>query len=137
VALRWTLQGFDNVPALLSLIPTIVLLFIFGWALAICVGVLNVLFQDCQHLTEVLLQVLYFFTPIFYYPDKLLEHEGLRLLYKANPLVHMVDLLREPILLGNFPSWQIYGMTSIAVAIAVVAAALTLMRFERRIIFYL
>ena len=47
---------------LLTLLPTIVMLLVFGWALAILAGCINVLFQDTQHLVEVALQVLFYLT---------------------------------------------------------------------------
>ena len=68
LAFVWLVNGFGNLPALLSLVPTLILMFIICWALAICMGVLNVLFQDCQHLIEVLLQILFYLTPIMYDP---------------------------------------------------------------------
>ena len=48
-------------------------MFILGWSLAILMGVLNVLFQDCQHLIEVLMQVLFYVTPIMYDPAEILR----------------------------------------------------------------
>ena len=50
LAFVWWINGFGNVPALLSLVPTFALLFIFGWSVAVCMGVANVMFQDSQHL---------------------------------------------------------------------------------------
>ena len=62
----WWVNGFGNLPALLSLVPTFALLFVIGWSLAICMGVANVMFQDSQHLIEVLMQILFYVTPIIY-----------------------------------------------------------------------
>lgn len=132
----WTVRGFGNLPALLSLAPTLILLFIFGWALAICMGVVNVLFQDCQHLIEVLLQILFYVTPIIYRAD-LLKQRHLDWFVKLNPLAIMLEMLRQPILEGQPPSLETCALGVLAVCIAAGAAILTLMRFERRMIFYL
>ncbi len=131
----WIRHGFGNLPALLSLVPTLTLLFIFGWAVAICIGVINVLFQDCQHLIEVLLQILFYATPIMIMPEQLPER--LVRLLKLNPLTHMVEMLRQPILNGQLPSLETYLLGILFACIAAVVAGLTLMRLERRIIFYL
>jgi ABC-type polysaccharide/polyol phosphate export permease len=133
----WMVNGFGNLPALLSLVPTLALLFIFCWALAICMGVLNVLFQDCQHLIEVLLQVLFYLTPIMYRPEKLNLEGSLLRIFNLNPLAIMLRMLRQPILEGQLPSLHTYELGLSVAALATVAAVLTLMRFERRIIFYL
>jgi len=42
----WCVQGFGNLPALLSLVPTFALLFVIGWSLAVCMGVATVMFHD-------------------------------------------------------------------------------------------
>ena len=62
-------------------------------------GVINVLFQDCQHLTEVVLQILFYVTPILYKPE-MLQKKGLDWFIHLNPLAVMFDLLRQPILEG-------------------------------------
>jgi lipopolysaccharide transport system permease protein len=133
----WMVNGFGNLPALLSLVPTLVLLFISCWALAICMGVLNVLFQDCQHLIEVLLQILFYLTPIMYDPNKLHLEGRLLRIFNLNPLAIMLKMLRQPILDGQLPSLGTYALGASVAALATVAAVFTLMRFERRMIFYL
>jgi ABC-type polysaccharide/polyol phosphate export permease len=104
--------------------------------MAILMGVLNVLFQDCQHLIEVLLQVLFYVTPIMY-PASVLRARHLDWFVNLNPLAVMLDLLRDPILSGTLPSAQSYIMGLTAAGLAAIAASLTLMKIEKRMIFYL
>ncbi len=136
LAFVWIVHGFGNLPALISLVPTLILFFIFGWALAICMGVCNVLFQDCQHLIEVLLQILFYVTPIIYRAEQL-HSRHLDHFLKLNPLAIMLEMMRQPILVGQLPSLEAYAKGAVVTCLAVVAAALILMRFERRMIFYL
>ena len=56
--------------------PTFVLLFVVGWSLAICMGVANVMFQDSQHLIEVVMQIMFYLTPIMYTPEQLPGQPG-------------------------------------------------------------
>jgi lipopolysaccharide transport system permease protein len=128
--------GFGNPLALLNLIPALLLMFIFAWSLAILMGVMNVLFQDCQHLIEVLIQVLFYITPIMYPPD-ILQKRGLSWVVNLNPLAIMLELLRKPILDGQAPSALAYGQGLIAVSIAAAAAVITLAKIEKKMIFYL
>jgi lipopolysaccharide transport system permease protein len=136
LVLKGIMTGFSNLPALLSLAPTLIIIFIFGWSLAICMGVINVLFQDCQHLTEVLLQILFYMTPVMY-PAELLKQRHLEWFVNMNPLAVMMEMVRQPILDGQFPSWGMIGLGVLVMSIAAGAAIATLMHFERRIIFYL
>ena len=132
----WCINGFSNVPALLSLVPTLCLMFLFGWLLALCCGMLNVIFQDTQHLIEVMSQILFYLTPIMY-PAKMLAERRMGWLFKYNPLAAFLELLRVPILEGQLPPWSAYA-TALAVVVALLAVAtFALARLERRLIFYL
>jgi ABC-type polysaccharide/polyol phosphate export permease len=130
------LQGFAHLPALLGLLPGMVLLLVFGCSLAVCTGVANVLFQDSQHLAEVLLQIVFYATPVIY-PAKVLEDRGLACFVNYNPVAALVALVRDPVVYGRLPSIQVVGVASAAVAISAAAAVLVLWRYERRIVFYL
>ena len=79
-----------------------VLLFVFGWSIAILMGIVNVLFQDTQHLLEVLLQILFYLTPIIY-PPRMLQERHLGWLVGINPLAAFLDMFRQPILSGAPP----------------------------------
>jgi lipopolysaccharide transport system permease protein len=132
----WVVHGFGNTVALLSLIPTLTLMFILGWSLAILMGVMNVLFQDCQHLIEVLIQVLFYATPVMYTPE-ILRQRHLDWIVDLNPLAIMLDLLRKPLLEGQLPSLGMFALGFTATAVTVVAAMITLSKIEKRMIFYL
>ncbi len=138
VVFVWYEQGFGNLPALLSLVPTLGLLFVVGWSAAVCTGIANVMFQDSQHLIEVLMQILFYATPIFWVPEVLLQHQPrLARLVELNPLAMLLDLIRQPLLYGQVPSTWTVGMSALTGLAAVVAASLALRRFEKRMIFYL
>lgn len=134
--LVWSLRGFGNLPALASLLPTLLLLFLLGWSLAVCMGVVNVMFQDTQHLVEVLLQILFYITPIIYSED-LLRERGLAWMVHLNPVAAFLGLVRQPILDGRVPSPGLFALAALSTAASVALASLTLWRVERRMIFYL
>lgn len=132
----WGINGFGNLPALVSLVPTMVVLLVFGWSLAVCLGVINVLFQDTQHLVEVGLQMLFYMTPIIY-PAEVLRQRNLGWFVDFNPMAALLELIRAPILHGQLPS-AIAIVVAVATALAAVAVAgLSLRWAERRIILYL
>jgi ABC-type polysaccharide/polyol phosphate export permease len=130
------LRGLPNSVTLLSLVPNVVLLFMFGWSLAILAGFANVFFQDTQHLCEVGFQILFYATPIMY-PARMLQDNQLAWLVNYNPLVAIIELIREPILEGRTPSLSTYSAAITTVSVVAGAAALTLARLQRRIIFHL
>ena len=129
-------RGFDNLPALLSLVPTLLLLFIFGWSLAVCAGVFNVMFHDTQHAVAILLQILFYLTPIMY-PSSMLRQQNMGWAVTFNPLAVMLELVQAPVVDGQLPSLEIVGV-SLVVAMALAAAASCLLKWcERSLVFYL
>jgi lipopolysaccharide transport system permease protein len=136
IVLVWCVKGFGNLPTLISLVPTLVLLFVIGWSLAVCTGMANVMFQDSQHLIEVFMQIMFYVTPILFRPDQL-GHGRLAQIVSLNPLAVLLELIRKPLLDGQFPSTWTVGMGAMTGLVAVGAAALALRCFEKRMIFYL
>jgi len=136
LAMVWLFKGFSNLPALPSLLLTLPLLFMFAWAVATCAGLVNVMFQDTQHLTEVGLQIVFYLTPIIYPPD-MLRMRRLAWLVDFNPVAAMLDLLRLPICEGRIAPLETFGVAAAAAAVAVICAAALLARAQQRLIFYL
>lgn len=160
ICLRWLLQGFgsfisvpdtiplkyklmatfvntfDNVAALPALIPALVLLVVFGWAVAVLSGFLTAYFADMQHLSEVGLQMLFYGTPIIY-PASTLRDRGLGFVIDFNPVAVILQLLRDPILNGTVPPTSAYGIAFLTVSIVSGLAVLALVRLQETIIFQL
>ncbi len=132
----WLAHGFGNLPALVSLVPALLLLLVLGWSLALLMGVINVMFQDTQHLIEVGIQILFYITPIMY-PAEMLRSRNLAWLVQLNPVANCMELIRRPILEGQFPPPAALLTAAVTALLAATIAALTLKLVERRIIFYL
>jgi ABC-type polysaccharide/polyol phosphate export permease len=134
----WVFQGvsLERLLALLWLLPTFVMLFFFGWSLAVLGGLANVYFQDTQHLCEVGFQGLMYLTPIIY-PPKVLRDRGLDILLTFNPFAALIDLVRRPILEGTVAPPESYWMGCWTVVILFAAASVLLARCQRRIVFHL
>ncbi|HVX62135.1 MAG TPA: ABC transporter permease [Pirellulales bacterium] len=136
LALTWGFRGFGNLPVLFSLIPSFVLLFVLGWSLAVLSGAASVIFPDMKHLLDIGLQIVFYATPIMY-PGNLMKDKGLTWLMKYNPVVAWLDLFRHPLLNGELPTWNNCMIAIGSVSVCVTLASLTLMRLQRRLIFYL
>ncbi len=136
LGLAWYFKGFSNLVTLWSLVPTLCLLFVFAWSLAVLAGCLNVHFQDTKHLAEVGFQMLFYASPIIYKPKLLLDNH-LDWLVNYNPLVPLLQLIREPILEAQVPSVQTFGVATLTVVLTALAAGITLARLQRRLLFYM
>lgn len=134
--LVWPFQMVFYPLALLSLVPTLVLLFVLCWALAVLAGFSHAYFPDTQHLAEVGLQVLMFLTPIMY-PPSMLQKAGMGWLLTWNPLATLLEMLRAPILRGEVPDLATYGAAVLIVGIPAAVAAWVVAKLEDRVIFVL
>src|SRR5262249_44423324 len=123
IGLSWCFQGFANLPALLTLVPTLMMLFVFVWSLALVGGFANVYFQDTQHLTEVGFRIVFYGTPIIY---RLKDIEGGRLgaLVSYNPLIPLLDLVRQPIIYNTVPGPMKFLQAAVIVSLTAAAAML-------------
>jgi lipopolysaccharide transport system permease protein len=138
--------GFPQPEAFASLLPSILLLFMLGWALAVLTGSFNVMFQDTQHLAEVGFQILFYATPIMYRLSQLVPQDAdgtekkvsvFVQLMAYNPLVAFLDLIRDPILYNRVPSLATFGTAIVSVSVLASAASVMLVRQQKRLIFYL
>jgi ABC-type polysaccharide/polyol phosphate export permease len=137
LTVTWYFKGFGNLPVLYSLLPSMVILFLVGLFLAILCGTFQVHFPDTNHLLEIVLQFLFYLTPIIYQPDSLRDRGKLSWLIHLNPCCYILDLVRYPVVDGRCPPLQ-----SVVVGLACVGglgllAYMCLRRFERTLVFWL
>jgi len=96
------LQGGVAVTALcapLVLLPVILL----SLGLSFFLASLGVYVRDVDHVVTIVLQILFFLTPIFYPIDAL--HPPFRTVIELNPLSPIVESAREVLILGAWPNW--------------------------------
>ena len=122
---------------LLYLIPAMLVLFVFGWSLAIVSGVMYTHFPDTRHLLEVVLQILFYMTPIVLRPASIPERSRLTLLLEWNPMASVLSLVRTPILEGTAPPLHHVQISLIVVAVVTVVAIMLLRKLERNLIFWI
>ena len=113
-------------PALLFLPVAALVLTLFCAGVTLLFATATVFFRDVRHLTEVLLQVLLYLSPVLYDLKQLGEHptwwfQLFRLELRINPLSYLITLVRDPVYYGRLPS-----LATVAVALAWAAGALLL-----------
>src|SRR5664279_5044063 len=96
-------QIWPGAVALLA-IPGIIIIVFNGALASLCIGLVSARFRDIPLLINSLVQIIFFLTPIMWYPE-LLQRRA----YVAdfNPFFHMVEIVRAP-LLGNTPTLKAY-----------------------------
>jgi ABC-type polysaccharide/polyol phosphate export permease len=132
----WCQWQLPSPLVLLSLVPALALLAVFGWSLATLFGLATVRFRDAKHISEIVFQALFYLTPVMY-PEKLLRERRLGMLLDFNPFAYFLKLLRDPILTGHAPEPALYVATALITLAAFLLAAAALRSEERKLIFHL
>lgn len=104
------LDGVELTPLVLVLPLLQLIQFALTVTMAYFLAALNVTFRDTQHTLGVLLQFLFYLTPIFYeissIPDKYWYG------YALNPMVHIVTSYRQILVWGVAPDWFALAIVS-------------------------
>ncbi len=120
-------------PALLFLPVGMLILTVFTSGVTLLFSTFTVFFRDVRHLTEVLLQMLLYLSPVLYDLPMLGDRgewwfRAFRLFLRLNPISYLLPLIRDPVYYGRLPSLTTVGVASLE---SVMVAALAFMVFHR------
>lgn len=103
-----TLVSFIKMSFSILTLPISLMLVVFFIAPIVnIVSLFGAMFRDLQQLVGVVLQVLFYCTPIFFQPIFFIDNH-LEIILKLNPIFHIIQLFRKPLLEGTFPSLTSY-----------------------------
>lgn len=112
-----------------------VLLFFFSLGIALLVSIATVFFRDLQYIINIVMQALFFLTPILYKSE--LIAGKVAWLIKFNPVVPFIELFRAPLYLAVLPSASVI-MYSVALSCASMFFGLLIFSIqEKKIVFRL
>lgn len=123
-------------PQMLLLVPGLLLMFVFTLSLSNIASVINLHIRDYQPLQSLILQGLFYVTPIIY-EAQMLEEKGFGFVYRINPFYYFLEVVRRPMLGNELPGLDVYG---IAIGITLVLFFLSVflvMRTKKGIAFKL
>ena len=119
----------------LMLIPALAVWLVMAAGLSTITAVLHTYARDYQPMQSLIIQALFYVTPIIY-PDSILADRGVAWIYLCNPIYYLLAIIRGP-LQGQPVAWQVWA---IAAGIAVLLLCVAMLMFRRvrgRIVFKL
>lgn len=122
---------------LMTLPITIVFVFIFAWEVTTIAAYTNAKYYDYPQLIGLILQAVYFVSPIFLQTEVFINKAGLKTLYEFNPITHFLNLVREPFLYRRMPTLFDYGFVLGVLVIIGIIAYLINRKNEKKVIFYI
>ena len=122
----FALLGHQFNATMLWLIPLTLTVGVLALGIGLILGILNVFLRDIGQVTPIILQMLFWFTPIVY-PVSIIP-EAYRHWLNFNPLYPLTDAYQQVLVYGNNPKWE--GVLVIA-AIGLLLAGTSLFMFRR------
>jgi lipopolysaccharide transport system permease protein len=107
-----------------------------AWPWATIMAYISTRFRDVPHALGLILQAMWFVSPIYFEAD-VFRNGGLHVLLDYNPIYHLLEIVRAPLLRGDWPSPINYAWC-VGTAILLAAIAFAIGRVtEKKVIFYL
>ena len=124
-------------PATLLAVPGLLMVMAASLLLITIFAHLNARFRDVAHIGAVGMQVLFYVTPVIF-PAALLRHRrDLSLVIELNPMYHLLEVVRQPLLNAAAAGWHSYAAVAAVIAVLALTAAAVIGAFQRRIVFAL
>ena len=117
-----------------AFVPGLALVFAIGLFISVLVGLTATRFRDFGHIMGFVMSIMFFLTPVFWRMDQMAESR--RFIVTMNPLWHMLELLRQP-LLGAAPAAVHWWVSLQVLVVSAVAAVTALAIFRKRVVFWL
>lgn len=130
----WKPENLQMTPIVFFL--AIPLLLLWAWPLAIIVAFIGTAFRDFQQLIIIFLQAIWYISPVLFQPN-IFYQAHLNFLVDNNPIYHLLNLFRAPLLEGHFPEISSYLYVLLTAAVLWIMAGIVLFKKERKLIFYL
>lgn len=120
----------------LSVLTIFPLLALVLWPLSTLLAYIGARFRDVPHATGLVMQALWFISPV-YFEVKMFRKGGLDILVDYNPIYHVLQLVRAPLLDGVWPTLENYMFPLVTAVVFALLAWLVGRSAEKKVIFYL
>jgi len=118
----------------LYVIPAVILIMLLLFFISVILGIICTRFRDIAQIVAVFLQLIYFFTPIFWMRKSLGGKYAW--ITDLNPFFHMIELVRSP-LMGNAPAASHWMNLLAYLAATGLITLYFLKRFHKRVPYWL
>lgn len=120
-------------PGTFMTLPGLIIIFFTGVGLSVLSGTINTFIRDFSHIQGIALQALFYATPIIYPVETLGEKYSW--IYKYNPIYHIINIIREP-LLNNTPASTNSYFWAISFTAGLVVFSILLLRASKRALIF-
>jgi len=112
------------------------ILFAWCWGGATICAFAGVRFHDLPQFLVIVMQIIWYMSPVFF-PLDLFKTAKLSVLLEYNPVYHLLEMFRSPLLLGTFPDWKHCAWSLGTACVLLAIAAITTRLCEKESIYYI
>ncbi len=124
-------------PGTLLALPGLLMVMAASLLLVTIFAHLNARFRDIAHMASVGMQVLFYVTPVIFPAELLRQRTDLALVVDLNPMFHLLEVVRRPLLAGVAADWYSYAAAGLVIAVLTVVAGTVIATNQRRIVYSL
>lgn len=121
---------------MLLIIPGLIMIFLFSLSVTNFSSVINLNIRDYQPLQSLVLQGIFYATPIIFEPS-MLDEKGFSIIYHINPVYYILEVVRRPMLGQELPSMKTYIIAIIITIMLFVSSIYVVMKEKKKITFKL
>jgi ABC-2 type transport system permease protein len=126
--------------SILLALPALALLALNGAWVALAFGIVTTRFRDLLPITQSLVQLLFFMTPIVWIYEDLVNSPNESIAARArlaelNPLLHFVEILRRP-MLGLSVEWRHWVVVGVITALGWAATLVIMRKYRARVSYW-
>ncbi len=124
--------------ASLTVVPAVLLLAVNGAWVALLFGIVTTRFRDLAPITQSVVQLLFFLTPIVWIYDDLLSNPAIAdraRLVEFNPVLHFIEIVRQP-MLGHEQHLRHWIVVLVITVVGWALTAAILRRFRSRVAYW-
>lgn len=122
--------------SLIALPISLVFYVVLSWSITTLVAFVNVKFRDFQQFIVIIMQAIWFVSPVYFEP-KIFVAAGLTDLIVYNPVTHILNLVRKPLMEGCFPDMMDYLFVIGMILILGILSVNKIKKDEKELIYFL
>lgn len=135
----WVLifQPENLILAFFTLPLTVLLYFPLVWGLVTIAGYSGAKYRDYPQIMLLVMQMIYYFSPVFFKQEMFLSSNILKVIFDLNPITHILNLVRYPFVYMKMPAMFDYIYVTVTDILVVLWALRVNLKNEKKVIFYL
>ena len=120
----------------LSFPLTFVLYLLISWPISNIAAHIHIRFRDYPLIMALVMQMVWFLSPVFFREEMFHANEFLRMLLVINPVTHILNIFRDPFLFGRFADARSYLYVLSIIIVLNSLSVLSTKKLEKDIIFH-